>query len=67
MSSPVELLAEASQDVSEGRHYFDAALPGLGRKFSAEVLKVLDRIGLFPEIYGEIQPGVRAAGVRRFG
>ncbi len=67
MSLPVVLLAEAAQDVAEGRDFYDRALPGLGLKYSAAVLKVLDRIGLFPELYGEVQPGVRAAGVRRFG
>lgn len=67
MSLPVVLLPEAAQDAAEGRDFYERASPGLGRKFSAAVLEVLDRIGVFPELYGEVRPGVRAAGVRRFG
>ena len=53
MSVPVVLLPEAHRDVTEARDYFEAA--------------VLDRVAVLPELYGELQPGVRAAGVRKFG
>lgn len=67
MSLPVELLDEARGDVIEGRDFYEAALAGLGDKFSTAVVKALERIGWMPELYGEIGTGVRAAPVRRFG
>jgi len=63
----VAVLPEARQDVLDGRAFFEQRRAGLGSVFAAEVLVALDRIGDMPELYGEVWPGVRAAGVKRFG
>lgn len=67
MSVPVAVLPEARQDILDGRAFFEWKRAGSGAKFAAEVLMALDRIGAMPEMFGEVDPGVRAAGVRRFG
>ncbi len=67
MSVQVSVLPEARQDILDGRLFFEQRRPGAGAAFAAQVLATLDRIGAMPEIYGEVGPGVRAAGVRRFG
>lgn len=67
MSSPVEVFPEARQDIFDGRAFFESRRPGLGEAFVNEVLDALDRIATHPEMYGEVGPGVRAAGVRQFG
>jgi plasmid stabilization system protein ParE len=67
VSVPVTVLPEARQDILDGRDFFERGRPGAGAAFAAEVLAVLDRIADQPELYGEVSPGVRAAGVRRFG
>jgi plasmid stabilization system protein ParE len=64
---PVSVLPAAKQDVLDGRAFFERGRAGLGPAFAAEVLAALDRVGAMPESYGEVWPGVRAAGVRRFG
>lgn len=64
---PVAVLPEARQDILDGRAFFERSRSGSGTAFAAEVLAVLDRIAAMPEMYGEVGPGVRAAGVRRFG
>ena len=67
MSVPVTVRPEARQDILSGQSFFNQRRPGSGRSFAVEVLTVLDHIGDMPELYVEITPGVRAAGVRRFG
>lgn len=67
MSVPVEVLPEARQDIISGRDFFDQCRAGLGAEFVSTALDALDRIGWMPEMHGEVGPGVRAAGVKRFG
>ncbi len=67
MSLRVTVLPEARQDILTGRTFFERQRAGLGRTFASAVLAVLNQIGAFPEMYAEVGPGVRAAGVRRFG
>src|SRR5438105_101211 len=67
VSVPVAVLPEARNDIVDGREFFEQCRSGLGTAFAVEVLGALDRIGRMPEMYGEISPGVRAGGIRRFG
>jgi plasmid stabilization system protein ParE len=67
VSVPVAVLPEARQDVLDGRSFFERRGTGSGAVFAAQAPATLDRIGDMPEMYGEVGPGVRAAGVRRFG
>lgn len=66
MSIAVEVLPEARLDIISGRDFFDRCRDGLGAEFVAEVFTTLDRIGEMPELWGEVDPGVRAATVKRF-
>jgi plasmid stabilization system protein ParE len=56
---------EADRDVIESRAWYDGKQPGLGAVFARRVAAAVDRIGLFPELYGEVGRGVRAAPVPR--
>jgi plasmid stabilization system protein ParE len=67
VSASVTVLPEARQDILDGRDFFERCRAGLGAAFAAEVLAALDRIGAMPELYGVVGPGIRAAGVKRFG
>ena len=67
MSVPVHVTPAARDDIHRGRNYFESRDPGLGEEFVDEVLATLDRIGDMPLGYGEIEDGVRAVGLRRFG
>lgn len=67
MSAAVEVLPEARQDILAGREFFNECSDGLGEEFAAEVLVSLDRIAWMPEAYGEVDLGVRATSVKRFG
>ncbi len=67
MSLPVEIRSAAAEDILHARHYYDDLQHGLGIRFVDEVMKVLARIGDMPEMYGIVEHGIRAAGVKRFG
>jgi plasmid stabilization system protein ParE len=67
VSGAVTVLPEARQDLLEAREFLDQIRLGLGATFAVEAFKVFDRIAEMPQLYGEVWPGIRAAGVRRFG
>jgi len=67
VSVPVRVTPAARDDIRQGRDYFDSRESGLGEEFVDEVLATLDRIREMPFMYGEIENGVRAGGLRRFG
>jgi plasmid stabilization system protein ParE len=67
MSVSVVVLPDARRDILAGQDFFEQLRAGLGKRFVAAVLTTLDRIGTMPELYGEVEAGVRAAGVKRFG
>jgi plasmid stabilization system protein ParE len=67
VSASVAALPDARQDILDAREFFERCRAGLGAAFTAEVLAALDRTATMPELYGEVGPGIRAAGVKRFG
>lgn len=67
MSRVIRLEPEAREDALAARRFFEGCQVGLGLKFSRELFQSLDRIGDYPEMYGEVWPAVRAVGIRRFG
>jgi plasmid stabilization system protein ParE len=65
MSLPVILRPEAAQDLQGAKEWYEQQRTGLGLNFANRVGAALDRIGLFPELYGMVWQDVRAAPVRR--
>jgi plasmid stabilization system protein ParE len=63
----VEFLPEARLDILKGRNFFEGFHVGKGDAFVGEVLSTFDQIAAFPELFGEVGPGARAVGVKRFG
>ena len=67
MSVPVTVTPAARDDIRHGERYFEGRTAGLGEDFVDEVLAALGRVGVMPLDYGEVDDGVRARGLRRFG
>ncbi len=67
MSVPVRITPAARSDLLRAEEYFDNVRAGLGDEFIDEAFATFDRIGDMPLAYGEVDHGVRAVGVRRFG
>ena len=66
MSLPVVLRALADRDLQDARDGYEARHVGLGIKFARRALDTLTAIGQFPELFGVVGHGVRAATIRRF-
>jgi plasmid stabilization system protein ParE len=66
MSLPVRLLARARVEFDEASDEYDRRSPGLGRRFTMAVDRVLERIGDTPELYAVLFGDVRRAPVRKF-
>jgi len=56
----------AAAEVEEAAGYYEAASPGLGRRFLADLSALLRRLDRFPEQGREVLPGVRQARLSRF-
>jgi plasmid stabilization system protein ParE len=72
VSASVTVLPEARKTSWTAASSSSAVAPTWERRlrpkfWPREVLAALDRIGALPELYGEVGPGIRAAGVKRFG
>lgn len=65
MSLPVILRPEAEKDVRTTYDTLEQIRTGLGGKFLGQLRKVLERIEVFPEIYGVIGERVRAARLKK--
>ena len=65
--SPLTLIPEARDDARQGWRYFESKQVGLGDRFIDHILMVLDKIAEMPLGFGEVDPGIRAFGVKRFG
>jgi plasmid stabilization system protein ParE len=66
MNLSVRVLPEARQDIQDAETFLEGRRLGLGVAFVEEVLDSLNRIKEMPRMYGEVRPGLRAAGVKRF-
>ena len=67
MSVPVRATPDARDDIRQAEQYFESRRSGLGGEFVDAALQLLDQLGEMPLMYGEVDPGIRAAGLRRFG
>ncbi|MBO0698748.1 MAG: type II toxin-antitoxin system RelE/ParE family toxin [Zavarzinella sp.] len=66
MSLPVRLRPNVSRELDVIRAEYDLQRPGLGDDFYAEFLRLLDRVGNNPYLYGLVRGQVRAAPVHRY-
>ena len=66
MSWAVRFTPLAQNDVVEAYTDYEAARPGLGAEFLAEVGRVVGLVGDFPEACPEVHGGLRRALVHRF-
>ncbi len=66
MSLPVILRPEAEVDIQGTYDELEQAHAGLGRRFAAQVRRVLERIESMPEMYGVVWQDVRAARLKKF-
>ena len=66
MSWAVRFTPLAEADVGDAYADYEAARSGLGDEFLAEVGRVLDLIGAYPEAGPEVHRGLRRALVHRF-
>ena len=66
MSWAVRFTPLADEDVAEAYADYEAARPGLGEEFLAEVGRVVDLIGAYPEGCPQVHRDLRRALVHRF-
>jgi plasmid stabilization system protein ParE len=66
VSLPVILRPEAETDVQAARDELERSQAGLGRRFTARLRELLERIEAMPELYGLVWQDVRAARMRQF-
>lgn len=57
---------DALDDVDGAYHDYERRLVGLGERFLASLRRSVGLIEQFPELHGEIVPGVRAGPLRKF-
>ena len=56
----------ARAEVLEARDWYELQRHGLGREFATAIDVALDRIGMHPELYPEVQPSLRRAVLSDF-
>ena len=66
MSVSVVLTAEAEGDLDEAAQQYEQRAAGLGVDFVARVRDTLAAVGANPDLYGEVDDGIRRAPVKRF-
>ncbi len=66
MTLPVLLTALAELDLDEAAQWYNKRSDGLGAEFVASVRETVSRVSGAPELYPQVQPGLRRAPVRRF-
>ena len=57
---------DAQRDVREAAHWYEARRPGLGKRFSAQLGRLMNRVADSPLQFPEIDEGVRRALLQRF-
>jgi len=57
---------KASEELHAAVKYYNKERPGLGFEFANEVKSTLSRIRLHPEVWAEIDEGIRKCIVKRF-
>jgi len=67
VSVPVHIRLMARADIRSASEYLNRQQSNLGDRFENEVLDSLTRISDMPPAFGEVDPGIRAVGVNRFG
>src|SRR5437870_2473663 len=55
-----------AHDVTSAVNWYEEQREGLGDRFQLQIDEAFDRIAEFPEIYPELENGVRSCRVRRF-
>lgn len=66
MSRPVILRPEADGDIRDIVAELELTQPGAARRFLRQMRDLVDRLEVFPEMYGVVWRQVRAARLRRF-
>jgi plasmid stabilization system protein ParE len=66
MSMTLIVRAEAKADLARAKAWYDKQQKGLAREFRLCVEEAMERIRSMPELYAEIDGGVRRCLVRRF-
>lgn len=66
MDLPLIITAEAEEDFTEVKDWYDQQRRGLGQDFVLCVEEALERIRRIPQGAREVYPGVRRVVVRRF-
>ena len=62
----IRFLDIAQIELDQAIEYYNYESPGLGDEFLTEVLKVIDRIGKFPEAWHRLSKRTRRCQTRRF-
>jgi toxin ParE2 len=62
----IRFLDIAQIELDQAIEYYNYESPGLGDEFLTEVLKVIDRIGEFPEAWHRLSKRTRRCQTRRF-
>jgi toxin ParE2 len=58
--------AAAKRELDEAIAWYDAQLPGLGKRFAQEVHATVSRIVAFPRLHAELDKGIRRALIKTF-
>jgi plasmid stabilization system protein ParE len=66
LSYEIQVRRAAELDIAEAQVWYESQQKGLGRKFRAEVSRVIERLSDTPLIYQKVHRDVRRAIVRRF-
>ena len=66
MTLPVVLTPEAEADVDDAAQWYDDRRRSLGARLTAAIRATLQRISDKPDLYAEVDDGIRRAPVRRF-
>ncbi|MFW5711342.1 MAG: type II toxin-antitoxin system RelE/ParE family toxin [Spirochaetota bacterium] len=62
----ISFLEIAQHELDEAIAYYNSQRTGLGDEFLLEILRLLDRIGEFPEAWHPISKNVRRCRLRQF-
>ena len=62
----IVLGAAAKRELDDGVAWYEAQLPGLGKRFALEVHATVSRMAIFPYAHAELGKGIRRALVKTF-
>lgn len=66
MSHPIPFRPEAQTETAEAASWYEARRPGFGDRFLQAVGDCLDSIRRHPQMYTELEPGIRRAVLTGF-